>query len=716
MSDVSDYLAARGITPELATAAGLFDVVDAALIYGDFRKAPAIVLPYLDIMGGPVCFNRDGEIVPFCRVRYMGELPPQRGRKKPMRYTQPADSGSRAYFPPITDIPWAVLAQDPNEPLIITEGEIKALACCAYVGPCIGLGGVNSTVREGLFLPELLEFVWEGRLVYIVFDSDAAENPKVTCAEARLVQELMTKRGAHCRIVRLPPGENGAKLGIDDFMVAYGSDAVYSLLDEAPDLFALDAKVIALNSSCAWIEQEGLIYDLVSRDWIKKDHFVNGSQYSQLKHFVPGKKGGEAKEVSIAKTWLTHAHAQRFTRVIFKPGEGETVTDAAANNCLNLWTGWDDRAGDVQPWLDLSEFLFSRMEPADRDMLIKLYAYKFQNPGEKIPLAAVLIGQQGCGKSLWAQCLREACGPHGYPMASSELGTDFTAWQENTLIVTIDEAQEEHMIRAKDVLKSMISEKHRSMNAKFRAARSIETFYQIVITSNNRAAGAFANDDRRMVVVDCPPKREKDFYDRIGAWRAAGGPRCLAHYLLNYDLQGWTPPAEAPMTAEKYMAHTESLTAVQSFAAGCHTAKENTIKLTLDTAVAWAEVNITSNDPANAARARATLDAVPFWQIRPFYTPEELAQILPMLLDQMGAGRLSKRTSAGEISRQLRDEGIQYLKSTDNPRGFMWQGKLHQFLVIAETDEWTRPMSQSDFERAMANMPRYSQIRARRAS
>jgi hypothetical protein len=365
VSDVDEYLAARGITPEVAEQAGLFDVPSARVIYEDFRPAPAIVIPYLDIRGEPVGFHRDGEDLAFCRVRYMGDLPPQRGRKKPLRYTQPADSGCRAYFAPGVD--WQAIAADAGEPVMVTEGEIKALATTTYVAPCIGLGGVSSTVRDGQFLPELAEFVWEGRQVYICFDSDAADNPKVTAAEARLVEELQTKRGARCRLMRIPPGEQGAKMGIDDYLVAFGSDAVLSLVSEAQDLYALDAKVIALNRSCAWIEAEGLIYDLETRSWITKDNFVSGGRFSSLKHYVPAKKGGDVKVVQVAKTWLTHPHAQRFADILFRPGEGDVVAGESGQQCLNLWTGWDERPGDVTPWLDLTEFLFQNMEPGDRD-------------------------------------------------------------------------------------------------------------------------------------------------------------------------------------------------------------------------------------------------------------------------------------------------------------------------------------------------------------
>jgi hypothetical protein len=712
VSDVQDYLAARGITPEVAERAGLFDVPNAAQIYPDFRSLPALVLPYHDLDGSPLAFERDGAELAFCRVRYMGELPPQRGRKKPLRYTQPADSGCRAYLPPGID--WTALAADPSEPVMITEGEIKALAA-SDIAPCIGLGGVFSTVRDGRFLSELDTFEWSGRLVYLCFDSDAKDNPNVAAAEARLIYELQTKRGARCRLMRLPGGEDGVKMGLDDYIVAYGRAAFMQLVGEASDLYALDAQVVALNRSVAWIERDGMVYDRRTREWVRKGDFVEGGWASSIVYFGPSKKGVESKPVKVAKTWLTHPLALRFDGAIFRPGEGDTVQTDTGRSCLNLWTGWEERPGDVQPFLDLSEFLFSRMGPADRDLLVHLFAYKFQNPTEKIPLAGVLIGPQGCGKSLWARCIREAAGAHGTAIPSSSVHSRFSEWQEHALVATIDEAEEEDLRRGRDILKGMISDKTRFMEAKYRPGRAIETFYQVIITSNSRAAGAFTADDRRMVVVDCPPKRETAFYDRIVAWLATGGAKALCHYLLNLDLNGWRPPNQAPLTAEKHMAYVEGLTAVQRFAEDCNNADENTVKQWLDAAMAWGEVNVAGANPVLAAQARAVLDSAAQWQVRPFYTPDELALMLPMFTEQSGAGRIGKRTTAGEISRQLRDAGIRYLQSRDDPRGFRWRGKLHQFLVIADTAEWAEPLGQDEFDRVMSQMPRYSQIRARRA-
>lgn len=47
---------------------------------------------------------------------------------KVIRYTQPAGSPVRAYFSTCVD--WAAAFADPEQPIVFTEGEKKALACC----------------------------------------------------------------------------------------------------------------------------------------------------------------------------------------------------------------------------------------------------------------------------------------------------------------------------------------------------------------------------------------------------------------------------------------------------------------------------------------------------------------------------------------------------------------------------------------------------------
>ena len=56
------------------------------------------------------------------------------------------------------------------------------------------------------------------RLAYLVFDSDSASNPHVMLALNRLSEHLKRK-GAVVRIIKLPPGAGGEKVGADDYLV-----------------------------------------------------------------------------------------------------------------------------------------------------------------------------------------------------------------------------------------------------------------------------------------------------------------------------------------------------------------------------------------------------------------------------------------------------------------------------------------------------------------
>jgi hypothetical protein len=610
------------------------------------------------------------------------------------------------------------LRDDPQEPVLITEGEKKTIAGIAAGFPVIGLGGVFNFTNGGEeLMPELDAFKWRGRDVYLAFDSDAALNPAILTAEARLVDELQRKRGATCYLVRLPQdGDN--KVGLDDFLLEYGADALAGLLRNAPSLGALDAKVVSLNTSVAWIEQEGMVYDREEKKFIKKDNFVTGSRFSAIKHItMGGKQRTEPREVSVAQKWLTHPHAARFGEILFRPGEGPTVKSDAGRPALNMWQGWEAAEGDVQPFLDLTEFLFQNMKPADRELPLKLMAYKAQHPEEKIPLALVLIGLQGCGKTLWGECLMDAFAPYAEPVTSKAFHSEFQGWLERSLLVLINEAENEDMVKGADVLKSLISDLKRPMNEKFRPARQINAYASYIITSNRRSVGAFAADDRRMIVVDCPPKREPEFYhDYVKPWRRSGGGKRLLGYLLKMDLKGWSPPASAPMTAEKHLAYVESLTAVQALAEQMRAAKgEHIVKLWLDAAVAWAREAELSNNTNLAGQARAIMQGVPHTQIRPWYTPTELTMLFPQLVSTLLGTKFDRSTPPGQISRELREAGVPYLVCRDDPRGFVRDGVIKQYLVVTDFDDWREPISQADFDRCMAHWPTYGTMSARRA-
>jgi putative DNA primase/helicase len=238
-------LRASGLTDETITAGGFYTVTDPKEIgkllgwKGPARKLGAcLVIPYHGADGKPPTYTRGKQTLPFVRVKPDSPLPNKSGTGK-RKYEQPKGSGLCAYFPLATR---AVLT-DASIPLLLTEGEKKSACADQHGLPCVAIGGVWSFAlkrekgpdgKKGprVLIPDLARVAWLGRIVYIVYDSDATTNPDVMRAEWRLA-EVLAARGAEVRVVRLPAEANGDKNGLDDFIVRHGADALRNLIGSA---------------------------------------------------------------------------------------------------------------------------------------------------------------------------------------------------------------------------------------------------------------------------------------------------------------------------------------------------------------------------------------------------------------------------------------------------------------------------------------------------
>jgi len=698
-----------------AEAAEMFTVENAAAIYEDFRPLPALVIPYVAADGSPKEFERAGERLDFCRVRYLGELPPLRGRRKTLRYAQPAKSGVHAYFPRVEAFQWKNVIEDVEVPLLITEGEKKALRACLAGIPTIGLGGVFNFMDGDKLLPDLEQFRLKGRTVYICFDSDAEQNVNIQTAEGRLSTELSQVRKADVFLARLPKLKGQDKTGLDDFIASEGEDAIYEVLQKAPQLRKIDAAVLGMSQTVAYVEREGSLIDTETQIWMDKSNFVNGSKYSSLHVLTPKMDGSGVKRTYIAPEFLKHPLARRVSDITFDPSTDEQTLETERGVAFNIWTGFETSQGDVTPFLDLSDHIFSDLPEDFRDFALKLMIYKAQNPASKVPIAVVLTSDQGSGKSMWCRILRKAFGKYGKVVDPSALTSAFNPWIEGALLAIVDEAKQLDVYRAQEKLKSYISEETAYCNAKYRTEKQIRNYAQFILTANDRGVGAFAGDDRRMFVCECPPAREHSFYlDYVLPWENAGGPQRLMNWMLEYDLQGWKPPSRPPMTTEKIMARLENLDPVERIAEDIKNGTQNVVLRWLDSANEWCRAN--AGNEKMAAYITQTQTALATFQVRPWYTSEELAVIFPHIAETMHSDRRAKGTPAGQLSKKLRENGVRFLKPADDPRGFLWKGTYRLYLVIADVDDWREPVTQDYFEHCMSNFPYYEQFQKRTKS
>ena len=700
-----DYIGVRAVTEAAASGAGIGITDNAQDADPGFYPRPALVLTYHDESGEPTGFKR---------VRYFD--PPEVGgvRKKAIRYQQPRGTAPEVYLPRVAGHDWRAILADPAQPVLITEGEIKALSVMTNTGlPTMGLGGVFMWADHKATLPVLERAAWHRRRVFIVFDSDIDSKLGVQLAEARLAQWLLRQR-AVVHTCRLPPSSDGGKQGADDFIAAHGAQAFLTALQSARALTDMDLRVIELNQEVAYLDGEEKLIELATGNLIRKDSFTSGSRYSTIK--VPMQAKDKVVLASVAQAWLTHPMATRYANTQFLPG-GDPVLHKDGATWLNSWREQPCREGDVSLFLDLTRFIFGETMGDDWDWPIKLLAYKVQNQTRKIPLAVLVVGEQGSGKSLWAALARGAFGDYGQSRNGRDLTQDWNGFLEKALLVTVDDVSVRQMRGNIETLRAWISEPRIERKEKYLKNREVDNYALLIFTTNHRDAGAFAHDDRRFLVVGAP-KRDKDstYYDPIYTWLRSGEAGAnIYHYLLHYDLDGWEPPIMAPTTAEKRMAYEESLSPFERLARDMQTSTQHVVVQWLQTAEQWALSVIASPGHADTPRANEILASIGHFPIRPWYTADELCNMFPHMLAELQnqTRRYSHATLPGKVSTQLRNNGIYFLKNLDDPDGFMWRGRKQQFLIVCPSAPYPRAVGQAEFDAAMAQMGDYRPVTGR---
>lgn len=552
-------LESSGLTAEQAAACGMHSVNTAAQLDEQFESQPALVLPYFDKRGRPL---RPQKAWPeFYRLRYLGESQvkgfAEAAGAKPNRYTQPKETGVCAYLPRLID--WAAIADDPTEPVLITEGELKAAKATAEGFPTIGLGGVYNfrASAQGLFfLPELEDFNWARRRVTIVYDSDYATNPMV-CGAINVLAEELLERGALVYVATLDNvyEDENQKTGLDDFLVEKGDDALVAVLKRAEPL-GIGKRLWQMNKEIVYVRDPGMVVAQKTGQKIDCGKFIAHSDWATVS--VPERKVKpdgtmQVLKSSAAPIWIKWPLRRAVDKLSYLPGE-ERFTEQDDLLYFNQWKGWGvvPKKGNVKPWLQLIDFLFEGAEKGVKEWFLNWCAYPIQFPGTKLFSAVIMYGRMtGTGKTLVGYTLARIYGQNFIKIKSKDLYD--TWWAENRQFVLGDEISGSDKRAEADMMKAMITQEEININIKYIPQFNIPDCVNYYLTSNHADALFLEDEDRRFFVHEVLGAPLPDeFYRAYDKWlKQDGGAAALMAWLMERDLSDFNPKAMALRTSAR---------------------------------------------------------------------------------------------------------------------------------------------------------------------
>lgn len=499
---------------------------------------------------------------PFYRIRYLETANDFSALtdKKSARYTQEPNTAPVAYFPGNQD--WSLI-EDVDQPLIITEGELKAAKACKEGFPTVGLGGVYNWRAKKLgitFLPSLELVKWHKRYVYICFDSDYRTNTQVCNALHELAQELHNY-GSFVHLVSLPQLQEHEKVGLDDFLVHAGPSSAEmfgKLLSEAEPL-GLTAPLWHLNKKYVYVRNPGIVMSQDNTTDARytpaafKEHLEAPLQYQERRLTKTGDVS--YAPVPAATAWLKWPLRTEVECVTYAPGKEMLIQ--TPKPMFNTWSGWgvEPLAGDVSMFLELIDHIFQGAEPEAKQWFLRWCAYPLQYPGTKLYSAAVVHGQgQGTGKSTIGKTLARIYGRENYSdIAHKDLHSEFNEWSRGKQLIVVEETGGDAEKRKDaELLRRVITRDVVTINIKNIRTYSVPDCMNYYFSMNNADGMYLADDDRRYFIheVHCAPLT-KEFSLEYNFWLFTGGASAIFDYLLNLDLGDFSPTDHAFRTAAK---------------------------------------------------------------------------------------------------------------------------------------------------------------------
>lgn len=242
------------------------------------------------------------------------------------------------------------------------------------------------------------------------------------------------------------------------------------------------------------------------------------------------------------------------SQIVFDP------TNRCRYDCINLFTGLPTypENGDCADLTALLVHLVSESADTDKgitetlNFVLDWLAFPLQNPGAKMATALIFHGPQGTGKNLFFEAYARIFGEYAAVIGQAQLESRYNDWASRKLFLIGDEiVASNELTHHKNALKSYVTAETVQVETKFQPVRTEKNHANFVFLSNDNRPLALERDDRRHLVIYCPPKRVDDLYTKVRDSLDAGAVEAFYANLLQRDLSDFHAHTLPPMTKAK---------------------------------------------------------------------------------------------------------------------------------------------------------------------
>ena len=211
--------------------------------------------------------------------------------------------------------------------------------------------------------------------------------------------------------------------------------------------------------------------------------------------------------------WLKDPKIRCYNFLDFMPVNDINVAEQEDKKIFNLFSGYNPKIKTeykkenkdkiLKPFMDLGRELCGGNQK-DFEYFLKFLAHIIQRPNEKIPIAFIIKGKQGTGKTMWLNAIGSLIGQKHYISSSNakDFFGDYAEGFYHKLIVNMNECEGKNTFDFEGKIKSFISEDRITINPKNVRPSEINNFARTIITTNkaNPIPIDVKTGDRRFVV------------------------------------------------------------------------------------------------------------------------------------------------------------------------------------------------------------------------